>query len=964
MPFIPEDVIQEIRSSSDLLRVAQEYRQFARKGSDHIGECSQCGRQKLTISPKKSIFKCFSCEVGGNDALSYLQKIEGMSFTEACEAVAKMYGISIPDPKDQPKPKKRGKIKQSFAQQQLEGSGLGYTDVKCMIPSADGEREFFRMEGGSMDKLGNMIDGPDMVIHYLDLQYGAIYYQAPGQKKRPYIRVRYKNPDLHKSKDGKPVKYRSPYKSGNHLYIPNRIITAYQDQRNIGTLLITEGEKKSEKLCKHGINAVAISGIHNFDPQSEMSGQLQKIIDSCSVKSVVFLLDSDWQDISFKNGTSVDMRPRTFASAIQKFRDYFYAYVSEGIYLEIFFGYHTDRHYKGIDDLMVKDQKICEQIGADLEEAMIDREGTGRHLKMHKITSYGSYKIREIFGLHSKDAFFKKYRQELLQLKEFTFNRHKYRVEDGKIDLAQQLLPYEHFWQLTDKGAHEFDYVGARHFFKNRGIGRMTLPSSHQKIVVQRDARVMREIEPEDVQNYLLDFVENLEDRSLLNFILKGLDRYCGAARTKNFYEVPANFPKAKDDEHFLYFKNVYWKITAKGIEQGQLSELPHTIWKDQIIDFDPEKLDKPMFDMVAQTDAAGNENIKLKNTKELDKCQAARFMFLTSNFYHEKSMLSDEEIRVVETHLISKILASGYLLHDYKDYSNMKAVVCMDGKEAPVGRSDGGTGKSLFSLFFTHMMPSHIIDAKPKRLTEDAHLYDGVDDRTKLIIYDDCRVNMDFEYFFSQITRGVTVNPKGQRKFTIPAPRMIFNTNHAINGEGKSFERRQYLLSFSDYFNLERTPKDEFGGLFFIDWDHQQWNLFYNFMATCVQMYLRHGLKVNIHDKDIERRRLRQAIGEDFLEWAMGLYDGQDNIFRNWKIDKKELYESFVSQYPNQRRYCNMGTLKKRFRLWCEYSGYDFNPGAVNGRHKSGSKEYFVVADDKYSKAVHDETKHLHAMA
>ena len=276
------------------------------------------------------------------------------------------------------------------------------------------------------------------------------------------------------------------------------------------------------------------------------------------------------------------------------------------------------------------------------------------------------------------------------------------------------------------------------------------------------------------------------------------------------------------------------------------------------------------------------------------------------------------------------------------------------------VGKSEGGTGKSIWANMFEHLLPTYVIDAKSPRLTDDPHLYDGVDDRTDVVVFDDCRRNLNFEFFLSQITRGLTVNPKGEKKFTIDPPKFIFTTNHAIRGSGNSFHRRQYIISFSNYYNGLRSPKDDFGNIFFYEWEGEQWNLFYNLMAQCVQLYLKYGLAHTGNDDSIIARKLRQEMGESFLDFA-DTYFASGSEFLNVKISIIPCFEHFVKEYPQQRKFANKTNFKQKLQYYAKYSGMDFNPPPNKKRIRSNSKEYFVISDGNYNHALCSDSKYDH---
>src|SRR5262249_23006878 len=50
----------------------------------------------FTVNPRKGIFHCFGCGVGG-DAFGFLMRQDRLSFPEAVRALAKTAGIALPD---------------------------------------------------------------------------------------------------------------------------------------------------------------------------------------------------------------------------------------------------------------------------------------------------------------------------------------------------------------------------------------------------------------------------------------------------------------------------------------------------------------------------------------------------------------------------------------------------------------------------------------------------------------------------------------------------------------------------------------------------------------------------------------------------------------------------------------------------------------------------------------------------
>jgi hypothetical protein len=314
--------------------------------------------------------------------------------------------------------------------------------------------------------------------------------------------------------------------------------------------------------------------------------------------------------------------------------------------------------------------------------------------------------------------------------------------------------------------------------------------------------------------------------------------------------------------------------------------------------------------------------------------------------------------------HLMSKLSAMGYLLHDYHIKSIAKAVIPMDGKMSEIGQSNGRTGKSLFGKFVGKIIPQVEIGSKSKKMTEDPFLFEGVTEKTKNVFFDDVRTNIDIEFFYPHITGQFSVRPLGEKRFFLPEnnkPKLIFTTNHGINDAGGSLRDRIFMLAFSDFYNEHHKPVQDFGKEFFDEWDHDQWNITFNLAATCLKIYFKYGL-IPAPMKRLELRNLRQLMGENFLIWADEYFSQPDNI--NHQIPRQELADNFQEKVPTEKRYFTPNSFKKKMKAYCQFRELDFNPhlydsqGAPkkfdkNGRpvenDKSGGVEYFTIGNDDF---------------
>lgn len=96
MAFIPEEVIQEIRQQTDIVDVISQYVSLSKSGSNYIGSCPfhEDRNPSFSVHTEKQIFKCFSCNRGGN-VFGFLQEIEGIGFVEAVKQVAEFSHVPL-----------------------------------------------------------------------------------------------------------------------------------------------------------------------------------------------------------------------------------------------------------------------------------------------------------------------------------------------------------------------------------------------------------------------------------------------------------------------------------------------------------------------------------------------------------------------------------------------------------------------------------------------------------------------------------------------------------------------------------------------------------------------------------------------------------------------------------------------------------------------------------------------------
>ena len=96
MSFSP-DLLAEIRARLDIVELVGQFVSLKRAGENWKGLCPfhQEKTPSFTVHPKKGIFHCFGCGVGG-DAFGFLMRQDRLAFPEAVRALAQRVGVEVP----------------------------------------------------------------------------------------------------------------------------------------------------------------------------------------------------------------------------------------------------------------------------------------------------------------------------------------------------------------------------------------------------------------------------------------------------------------------------------------------------------------------------------------------------------------------------------------------------------------------------------------------------------------------------------------------------------------------------------------------------------------------------------------------------------------------------------------------------------------------------------------------------
>ncbi len=96
MRRLPESLINDIRSKTDVVDVVSRYISLSKKGKNYVGVCPfhDDHDPSMSVSPDRQIYKCFVCGAGGN-VFTFIQDYEKVNFIDAVLKTATYANIDV-----------------------------------------------------------------------------------------------------------------------------------------------------------------------------------------------------------------------------------------------------------------------------------------------------------------------------------------------------------------------------------------------------------------------------------------------------------------------------------------------------------------------------------------------------------------------------------------------------------------------------------------------------------------------------------------------------------------------------------------------------------------------------------------------------------------------------------------------------------------------------------------------------
>jgi len=423
-----------------------------------------------------------------------------------------------------------------------------------------------------------------------------------------------------------------------------------------------------------------------------------------------------------------------------------------------------------------------------------------------KLECGGDYKEAEIqlkkqgFGL--KEKLKKKVIPEL----EFVDDIPIYLGKDGKIDAF-----------LLSKFLEENNFV------------RISIPGVDQLNIYHIDKKVLKVFNKTDTVNFLTSKLKGSKNEGVIsNFIFR--ERQAIKDIFQLIPGVDYDLQRDTESEVYLSFRNGVAKVTKAGVE---------------MLDFENEEL-KYFAEVESQKHDFKIPDFQNRTVGNFEKFILYAIIGKVAT-YDELTKAEKRDVKAFYSMI-------GYLISNYKNPTQTPAIIFSDLFADGVNRI-GRRGKTILARainIFKYAMKRGGLEFDPTY----RHVFSTLTEIIKLVIIDDVKAGFNYDGLYTQISGDITSEKKGIHAVEISfkdAPKFVITTNWVVRYDktADSTNDRFKEYKFSHFWNIGNKPVDFFNERFFETWNNDEWQLFFEFMISCVIIFLTDGLQEIIYSKE-----------------------------------------------------------------------------------------------------------------
>lgn len=270
-------------------------------------------------------------------------------------------------------------------------------------------------------------DKGDIEIGYLHPDGSVISYNHGNVQTRDFCRIRYADPEKHKNKEGKPMKYFQEKGTETMPFNTPTVIEAYRKKKDLKTLYIVEGEFKAFCLSMNGIPAIGIGGIQNYRDatKTKMHNDIIDVIKTLHVQNVVLIFDRDCIEIQWEEGKDLAKRLNNFYVALNVFNELLKPHD-----VQLYFSHVSAKcGQKGIDDVLLEKTNDAKTVLNELQ-SFTSGMPNRFYIDTYQVTGMSSYRLKQLFGLAGVQNFYELFEKELFG-HDFIYNGILYYVDEN-----------------------------------------------------------------------------------------------------------------------------------------------------------------------------------------------------------------------------------------------------------------------------------------------------------------------------------------------------------------------------------------------------------------------------------------------------------------------------------------------------------------------------------------------------
>lgn len=445
------------------------------------------------------------------------------------------------------------------------------------------------------------------------------------------------------------------------------------------------------------------------------------------------------------------------------------------------------------------------------------------------------------------------------------------------------------FWTINDRGKVVIDPKQFLNFISANGFGIYRRDKGDKKWnFVQVSNMIVDVVDVMDIKQHILKYVEKHAPEPVFAE-LQMKNRYFENTFLNALPLLDVEQIRDNKDSSFVFFEEFYYEIFADKIEKHDYVDLKgRHIWRSQM------------------------SKKSMTGLKDYIDHDFTQFVFRATG----QNLKNFNDARA----------ALGYLMHTYKKRRLAKLVYACDQSSGELdGMANGGTGKNLF--FESMKFVRSIVDIDGKDFDKrDKFKFQTVQDDTQMVSIDDYEGNI--KELFTRVTGHFEVERKGLDKAVMTfddAPKIMVSSNTSPSGFSSSFSRRLHIVEFSDHYNADHTPADEFGDRDFFsdDWNQNDYDCLFSFLFSCIQEYLKKGLKSKESSDDTKYKQTVMNTGREFAEYMSGI---DINEFTNARMFYDKYIKNTGDAISQQDFYSKLRKLCGIHSWQLEQKGKGFN--------------------------------------